>query len=305
MASTGIILKQEACFLSLRCLETVLCAAVRCFRKPLIGTWGAGLLRIDAANLGDENPAFEQFLHDKSSSSILDDIIYAINQDAEGNILVGSRSGLSVLRDGIFYNYFPDDRPESLPYNEVNSILCTRDNSLWLGMFGGGVCKVNSRSSAIERMELPSVRGKYKTNSVKSIYRIDSTEYLFGIAGHGFIKYNRAQDSFVNYQEIPSFKGLLYTSVVEDIMRREDSGEICFASYDRGLWLYDPAGNTTKVFNSANSSLSTDCIRALEQDKEGNVFLGTRYEPLSWTKRIRFSASVRGSTSREFQLRIR
>lgn len=242
-----------------------------------IGTWGAGLLRIDAANLGDENPAFEQFLHDKSSSSILDDIIYAINQDAEGNILVGSRSGLSVLRDGMFYNYFPDDTPGSLPYNEVNSILCTRDNSLWLGMFGGGVCKVNSRSSAIERMELPSVRGKYKTNSVKSIYRIDSTEYLFGIAGHGFIKYNRAQDSFVNYQEIPSFKGLLYTSVVEDIMRREDSGEICFASYDRGLWLYDPAGNTTKVFNSANSSLSTDCIRALEQDKEGNVFLGTRY----------------------------
>lgn len=241
-----------------------------------VGTWGAGLLYIAAGELRKEEPKFVHYRHDDSPSSILDDIIYAINQDFDGNIMVGSRSGLSVLRDGNFRNYFPDDKAGSLPYNEVNSILCTRDNSIWLSMFGGGVCKVDSRMSGIRRMELSSVYDKYKTNSVKAMFRMDSTNFLLGIAGRGFISYDSSDGRFENYQDIPSFKGLLFTSVVEDIMRRENSGEICLATFERGLWLYNPSDGRAKVVCMANSSLPTDCTRALCQDKEGNVFIGTR-----------------------------
>ena len=100
------------------------------------------------------------------------------------------------------------------------------------------------------------------------------------------------------YKKSP-FKGLLHQRRGRYYAR--GFREICFVS-DRGLWLYDPAEHD-KGFQLGYSSVH-GLHQALEQDKEGNVFSVRGTEPLSWTKRIRFSASVRGSTSREFQLRI-
>lgn len=242
-----------------------------------IGTWGAGLLKADPRGKIDRKLPFVSYVHESdNSSSILDDIIYDIDEDSSGNLWVGSRSGLSIMKDSEFVNWYPENGFGSLPYNEVNSILRTKDNTMWLGMLGGGICKVETGYNIGARLNLENVKKEYKTNSVRSLYKIDSVSYWFGIAGYGLIRYNNCDGSFVNYIDMPEFKGFLYTSTVDDILSRKGGSEICFGSYDNGLWLYKPKTGETQVVNSTTSRLGSDSIRSLKEDNDGNIWIGTR-----------------------------
>ena len=83
-------------------------------------------------------------------TSILDDIVYVIAEDRNTRTLWGgSRSGLSLLPDNsrtdFFYNYSSRDGGNSISYSEVNSILQDQDNNMWLGLFGGGINRVDTR----------------------------------------------------------------------------------------------------------------------------------------------------------------
>ena len=89
-------------------------------------------------------------------------IIYDIEENPEQNtIWIGGRSGLSILHDidnpDSFQNFFPGDNVGDLPYNEVNSILRTRDGLMWIGLLGGGVCKVQTSGTKFESDRLEPV----------------------------------------------------------------------------------------------------------------------------------------------------
>jgi signal transduction histidine kinase len=76
--------------------------------------------------------------------------------------------------------------------------------------------------------------------------------------------------------DIPEFKGFLYTSTVDEIIERKGTPVICFGSYDKGLWLFNQKTGETKVINSTISRLGDDCIRSLDEDGQGNLWIGTR-----------------------------
>lgn len=221
------------------------------------------------------------------TDSLLDDIIYTISFDSEKNAWVGNRSGLSILRyDGgrysdSFINRSPQPEYGNLPYNEVNSVLKTRDDCMLIGMFGGGVCKAeNVRGGDGDgslRMGLETVRRKYNTSFVTSILCGDGDTFWLGISGHGFIKYRASDGRFSGYQELPEFDGFLYTNNFDAMLRRRGTTELCLGSYDKGLWVYDSATGSAGVINSSTSpEMTDDCIKALAEDGDGNVWIGTR-----------------------------
>ena len=96
-----------------------------------IGTWRYGLVKL--INPYDpEHFSFKTFRNIKGNShSLLDNIIYAIAQDKNsGKLWIGSRSGVSILEDesgdGNFTNIVPGNLQGDLPFNEVNSLLCSK-----------------------------------------------------------------------------------------------------------------------------------------------------------------------------------
>jgi ligand-binding sensor domain-containing protein len=128
-----------------------------------VGTWGDGLLKVDLSRNMESTLQYTRFSHESwNQTSLLDDIIYDIDEDASGRIWVGSRSGLSIMEGNQFVNRYPDSGFDGLPYNEVNSILRTKDNTMWLGMLGGGVCKVVSSSRVEHRINLDNVKKEYR-----------------------------------------------------------------------------------------------------------------------------------------------
>lgn len=143
----------------------------------------------------------------------------------------GHRSGLSIMHDEndfySFENYLPGSEIGELPYNEVSSIQRTHDNQMWISMFGGGVCKIQTENKkfGIDRME--TVRGLYNTSSIRSIFYAGNDEYWMGIIGFGMILYNDRTHTCVNYQEHPDFKELPYTSAVDaDYQEKENGGDL-------------------------------------------------------------------------------
>lgn len=249
-----------------------------------IGTWGRGLLKVSLDDLDDDRLSYVKYAHQPGrSSSLLDDIIYDIDQDTEGNIWVGSRSGLSILSNmekGVFQNEYPRDAYGCLPYNEVNAILRTTDGTMWLGMMGGGACRVERlggvMTSDIVFMNIDNVRDEYKTSSVKSIQQIDPNRYWFGLSGRGMISYDLRTAQFTNYSDMPYFAGFPTISTVDCILRRKSTGEYCFGTYENGLWLYDPFSNDATVINcTTRNTMYDDCIQALEEDYDDNIWIGT------------------------------
>lgn len=250
-----------------------------------IGTWGRGLLFMADMAAPDSPSSYVRFAHsDRDPASILDDIIYDIREDAGGNLWIGSRSGLSILErteNGFgdsFINKYPEEGDGNLPYNEVNAILRARDNSMWVGMLGGGVCKVEQETVREERFPMSRIKSEYKTASVKSLIPMEGDSYWMGIAGHGLVLYDAGTGDFVHYSLLPEFEGLTYTSTVDCVTGRRDGREVCFGTYNSGLWVLDRESRTMRVFNSATTSeLTEDCILSLEEDGAGNLWIGTRH----------------------------
>lgn len=245
-----------------------------------VGTWGKGLLRLDYPYT-TEDMSYKQYMHDDhSSGSLLDNIIYDIQQDNMHRLWIGSRSGLSILCDesdvNSFENFVPNGEYGGLPYNEVSSILRTRDNLMWISMFGGGFCKIQTEGKKYDSDDLESVKEKYKTNSVRSICYAGNNEFWMGIIGFGMIKYNLETQTCANYVDIPDFESLPYTSTVDAIIKRKN-GEICFGTWNAGLWFYDEAKHKITFLNQfVNRKFKDDCIHILREDSEENLWIGTR-----------------------------
>ncbi len=249
-----------------------------------IGTWGKGLLKTTVTAEYETVLEYRRYCHSSvRKESLLDDVIYSLCLDPSGNLWIGSRSGLSIshkdYRDS-FLNFLPGSSAGSLPFNEVNCVLRTMDNSMWVSMFGGVVCRaenVPSGSSDNSFVDLSAIRKEYSTSSVRSLLRENSKTLWAGISGHGMVRISIPDRAYRNYRDIQGFEGLQYTNNFDAMIPLRSGEEIAFGSYDKGLWIYSPSTGETRVVSSTTcQELGNDCITSLAEDGLGNVWIGTR-----------------------------
>lgn len=247
-----------------------------------VGTWGAGLVRL-INPYAPGRMRYTRYMHcEGDDTALLDDIVYAIEEDlAQNTLWVGTRSGLSILHDPdlrpSFQNFKPGEDVGDLPYNEVNSIMRARDNLMWIGMLGGGVCKIQTGGTKFEFNRLDPVRARFNTSSVRSMYYIGDGEYWLGLLDFGLIRYNTRSGRIVSYREHPDLCTLPYTSTVNAIIRRTATSELCFATWSSGVWCYNEARRSVRQINRNTLPLfADDCVLALREDSDGNLWIGSR-----------------------------
>lgn len=238
-----------------------------------IGTWGKGLVRMENP-YSDDAPEYWLWT---TGDGLPDNIIYDLEIDGE-TVWVGSRSGLSAVSGGTFRNWLPSDRLGGLPYNEVNSVLRTADGTIWVGMLGGGLAKMVIPGDWYEVETLPEIRKRYGTNSISSLmYDRDSLLWM-GLADYGLVCCNLRTGASMNYHEHPHLRELPYTSAVCAMMRRPSTGELCFGTWNDGVWLYDDkTGEVRSIGKRSHSNFYDDCIQSVAEDNEGNLWIGSRH----------------------------
>ena len=95
--------------------------------------------------------------------------------------------------------------------------------------------------------------------------------------GFGLVFYDMKQHTIVPYRSHPVLKNMGYTSTVNDIIYRKRTNELCFATWDDGVWFYNVKAGKAHVINTVtNPELSDICIYSLLEDSKGNLWLGTR-----------------------------
>lgn len=244
-----------------------------------IGTWRYGLAKLEKPYDMD-NYSLKYFVHDPNNPrSLCDNIIYTITQDRNsGKLWIGSRSGLSILESeegkGTFSNYLPGSGPDSLPFNEVDALLCTRDGLMWIGMLGGGVYTANTRRQLFDYDPVAPLLRRFSTSSIRSACPTDGSSVFMGVMGYGLVEYDAEKQKVIHYKQHPGFSHMPYISTVNDIIRLKD-GTYCFATWDDGIWFYD--GRKARAVNLQTHPALTDvCIYSLHEDRQGNLWIGTR-----------------------------
>lgn len=255
-----------------------------------VGTWRSGLLLLkNAYDVKKVN--WVSFRTDKRrASSISDDIIYALTEDTNtGDIWVGTRRGLSLLPPAAHYtgqeafrNYYPDEsNPSSISSDEVTSLLCDRQGFIWVGMIGGGVDMVDVRRVDFNGNSLLSVNDHLHTSSVRSMLMDDENQLWLGIGSYGFGMYNRQDDTYIHYSQIPEFASHpSSTTTVTSIMQHSQDKHIWITAYDDGVYEIDkqaPVGRRVRHYFSADVPwLAGNCVYQAFEDSDGNLWFATR-----------------------------
>ena len=250
-----------------------------------VGTFGDGLILLTTPYDMQGQP-YQCFEHiEKDPTSLLDNIVYCIAQEpVSGNIWIGSRAGLSLMvekkKGTEFINFAPALENNALPYNEINALLATQ-GMLYLGSYGGGLFGIDLYNRQVSNDPLYSIRKKYGTASINSIYEDDSQPvFWLALAGYGLIQYNIRTGRYYSYKDIPALAGFKNLHRTTYIGKREQTGELYFAT-EGGVILYNSqtqvAKPYTKIYNeNIKRDMVDDFINYVTTDRQGQLWLATR-----------------------------
>ena len=182
--------------------------------------------------------------------------IYCMLQDKNGNIWVGTMSGVSKYNGLSFENF---NKKDGLAENRVTSSCLDKDGNIWFGHWSGGLSKYDATAKQFKEVSLGKIESKKTINCILQ----DKNGVLWiGTEGQGLIKSEGG-----NFTSITSKDGLasdMVTALMED---RE--GTILAGT---------PSGITqirSGKLSSYETSLPSSSIRSLFCDSKGNTWIGT------------------------------
>jgi len=276
-----------------------------------VGTFGGGLNRFD-----DATASFQHLKHDPSNpNSLSDNHVLAIYGERSGALWLGTLGGglnklvsaadepvsgqpaLSSLKfvgsafdhphnniaSGFRFIHYRHDPANafSLSGNDVTAILEDRNQTLWVGTFGGGLNQfdpVTERFAHFRRDRFNP--NSFRANDVLSIYEDQSGIIWIGSQlGVGVSKYDRRKEKFMHYKNDPSNPHSLSDDVVWSIFTAPGRDDIVWiGTYHGGLNRFDRKTGRFTPFRhdlSDPHSLSQNHVRAICEDEAGALWVGT------------------------------
>ncbi len=221
-----------------------------------IGTAESGLDRLDP-----ETGVFEHFRHDPAdTTSLSHDQIRSLYEDRVGNLWVGTLAGLNLFdrtaKTFIRYRHDPSDAT-SLSDDRVYSAIEDSTGILWVGT-AKGLNRLDRATLTFEHLvHDPSNPATLSDDLVRSLYE-DSSGRLW-IGTEGGLNVLRPDPAAEDGQAIPGAEG----------------GQASFIHYRHSA--ADP------------SSLSSDLVMSLFQDRGGVMWIGTiaggvnKWNPVTWS----------------------
>lgn len=247
-----------------------------------IGSWGCGLFLLKNA-YDPARVSWQTFTANNSEGSICSDAIYDIGEDRNTHtIWLGTRNGLSVIREGnnqyYFQNYFPDNTATSISYNDVGSILCDNEGLMWIGTQGGGINTTITQQSPFQLNRIKT--GKSSYSSVRCLFVDNKGVIWMGLGSKGFFQFDRKTGTYTHNSLLPDFAALGEIPTVNSIIQSRTDGKIWMGTHGWGTIVYDPQkpkGQRIKNYSVKNTKwLTHPCVFSLFEDSYHNFWFGTK-----------------------------
>ncbi len=215
--------------------------------------------------------------------SLSDQRIYAIHEDAAGDLWIGTvQGGLNHFdrETERFTRYLHDpDDPTSLGHNTVFAILEDKEGTLWLSTMGGGLNRYDpDEPGRFTRYRYdPDDPYGLRDDSVHGLWEDDEGMLWVGTHDGGLHRFDPATEMFTVYQHDDEDPYSLSHNDVNTIY--QDREGTFWVGTAGGLNRFDPdTGRFTAYHHDPENpnSLSHDYILQILEDREGVLWVGVR-----------------------------
>lgn len=244
-----------------------------------IGT-STGLMEMNMAN---NHYSYTDFHHDdKKVTSLSADYITALIEDNQHNLWVGT------LHDGInlynktsnsftrFYKTTNDSTP--IMHNNIRKMMLDKTGKIWIGTQDGLSIFDPISKKSVSYQHDPEINTSLTNNSVHSIFQdVDGTIWIGTYHGGVNIAYSYSTpfNVYQNKKGPSSLSNNVVSSVIEDTKQNlwigTEGGGLNY--FNRGDGKFIVYKNDSKD----STSISSNLIKIVYKNKDGNLFIGTSY----------------------------
>ena len=209
-----------------------------------------------------ERISLDQGLSNNSINSIL--------QTSDGFLWIATKDGLNRF-DGktfkIFKQFFEDST--SLPQNYVMSLYEDNELNLWVGTWGGGLCKYSAENENFTSYNFPGKQDDY----VQCLFEDDSNNIWIGTLNGGLNKLKNDKKSLVNFSNHTNNDFYFPSDNITYVTQTDTS--LWIGTWDKGLFQLNLKNYhyVQFLFNDNNQDSSDETLIWDIHKKSDNIFL--------------------------------
>ncbi len=240
-----------------------------------------GLYKVDF-----HNKTSVAFYEGKEPHSLPHNDVRSIDFDHEGNLLIGSLGGYSILdlRTNTIKSYIANENNfRSLSTNFVISVFPDNKKNVWLGTAGGGLYRYNLRQNGFEYYTHCVLnKNSLSVNNINTV--LDSPQWLFvGTCGGGLNVLNKQTDKYFYLSSAD--KSTTVNKIAGNYISAlylDDKGILWTGCWGDGISYIDTKAFPANQFhqldyqNNTKQSLSGRFISCIASDKKGNKWIGMK-----------------------------
>jgi signal transduction histidine kinase/ligand-binding sensor domain-containing protein/DNA-binding response OmpR family regulator len=235
-----------------------------------IGIYQKGILLISPNNQWFKNIGFNPF---KPEKSIGTDCVLSIRQDHNNDVWIGT-DGDGIYRLNAQYSVTQHYRKDRMPGNSVLAIYEDSKNRIWAGTYLHGLFLYNPAGDRFEKRKLKIDRQEVKHINV--ITEDADGNLWIGTNENGLCIYNpdRNQVKCFQYDLLKSGNQILGNTVQCLLFGKNNL--VWIGTSLNGLSCFNPAENSFTDYTEENGKLNNNNINSLAEDKDGNIWVGTK-----------------------------
>jgi len=188
------------------------------------------LIWVAGAALGQST----NFIHYDTEDGLPQSQVQTIQQDNDGNLWIGTMSGLARYDGKTFYSYTTKD---SLAEDWITTSYKDKVGDIWLGHWGGGVSKYVFSTKTFINLDFDIIS---QFNPITVIYQDNSGNFWFGTDGGGIYRYSTLNNTVYVITSDEELSGDYVTSICED-----NEGNLWIGT-NNGITIY----NTAEAINA-------------------------------------------------------
>ena len=231
----------------------------------------------DGLNIyNQEKDSFEEIYRSELSNTYIE----SITEDGEGNIWLGTNSGVNKINTSsgeVDVFLLSSENENEKMINEIYKVYYDKNGYIWVGTRSAGAYSINIKNNEIKRYVHNNDRTSLGGSFIKSFLRDDTGQMWIG-TDLGLSKLDEQSDTFNTY------KNKIYdrNSIVDDnifSLIQDKSGLIWIGTY-AGISIFNPESDIQHYKNDPFDSLtiSNNMITALYEDEEGYIWIGSKYK---------------------------
>lgn len=192
--------------------------------------------------------------------------------------------------------------PDSLNLNSVSKLMLDHSGLLWIGTWGGGLNKHDSKQSAFRTIHYsPSKETGLSSTDIRSILELQDGRWLIGTADNGIDIFNDAFKRIGGIRHKVNQKSSLPTVVISSLAQTTD-GKVWVGTVNKGLYELDLFTMKLTNYAQAEGLQSSNIYRIINDNN--NLWIGTRYGAYYFNREKNQFVPVLDSTNKVINTRI-